>query len=100
MLRYFKYFAASINGTIFKIKIINPITIKRIEARKEPSITIKTIPRISVINEIINFSKERGYKYVILCTYDKYDIATKFYQKRGFKICDIHESERWYKKEL
>lgn len=51
-------------------------------------------------NEIINFSKERGYKYVILCTYDKYDIATKFYQKRGFKICDIHESERWYKKEL
>jgi len=51
-------------------------------------------------NEIIKFSKKQKYKYMILCTYDKFDIATKFYQKRGFKIYDIDEIERWYKKEL
>lgn len=51
-------------------------------------------------NEIIKFSKEKGYKNIILCTYDKYDIATKFYQKRGFKIYKNDEAERWYIKEL
>lgn len=51
-------------------------------------------------NEIIKFSKEQNYKYMILCTYDKYDVATKFYQKRGFKIYKNDELERWYKKEL
>ncbi len=51
-------------------------------------------------NEIIKFSKDRNYEYMILCTYDRYDIATKFYQKRGFKIYKNDELERWYKKEL
>lgn len=51
-------------------------------------------------NEIIKFSKRKNYKYMILCTYDKYDIATKFYQKREFKIYKNDELERWYKKEL
>ncbi len=51
-------------------------------------------------NEIIKFSKEMDYKYMILCTYDRYDIATKFYQKQGFKIYKNDELERWYKKEL
>ena len=56
LLRYFKYFVLSIKETILRINMINPITMKRIDARKEPSITIKTTPRINVINEIINFS--------------------------------------------
>lgn len=51
-------------------------------------------------NEIIKFSKDRNYKYMILCTYDRYDIATKFYQKREFRIYKNDELERWYKKEL
>jgi len=37
---------------------------------------------------------------MILCTYDKYDIATKFYQNRGFKIYKNDELERWYRKDL
>lgn len=51
-------------------------------------------------NEIIKFSKDKNYEYMILCTYDRYDIATKFYQKRGFRIYKNDELERWYKKEL
>lgn len=51
-------------------------------------------------NEIIKFSKDKNYKYMILCTYDRYDIATKFYQNREFRIYKNDELERWYKKEL
>ena len=51
-------------------------------------------------NELIEYSKKMNYKYMILCTYDKYDIATKFYQNRGFRIYKNDELERWYKKEL
>lgn len=54
----------------------------------------------NLYNELIKYSKKMNYKYMILCTYDKYDIATKFYQKRGFRIYKNDEFERWYKKEL
>ena len=51
-------------------------------------------------NELIDYSKSMNYRCMILCTYDRYDVATKFYQKRGFKIYKNDELERWYKKEL
>ena len=54
----------------------------------------------NLYNELIKYSKKMNYKYMILCTYDRYDVATKFYQKRGFKIYKNDELERWYKKEL
>ena len=54
----------------------------------------------NLYNELIKYSKKMNYKYMILCTYDRYDVATKFYQKRGFRIYKNDELERWYKKEL
>ena len=51
-------------------------------------------------NEIINYSIEKGYKSMILCTYDKYDVATKFYKNRDFRIFKNDELEHWYKKDL
>ena len=51
-------------------------------------------------DELIKYSRKMNYKYMTLCTYDKFDIATKFYQNRGFKIYKNDELERWYKKEL
>ena len=37
---------------------------------------------------------------MILCTYDKYDVATKFYKNRDFRIFKNDELEHWYKKDL
>ena len=51
-------------------------------------------------NKIINYSIEKGYKSMILCTYDKYDVATKFYQNRNFRKYKTEELERWYRKDL
>ena len=34
----------------------------------------------------INFAKNNNYKKIILCTYDKFDIASKFYNNRGFYL--------------
>lgn len=53
-----------------------------------------------IYNQIVDFCKKNNYKEIILCTYDKFDIATNFYQKRGFKIYKTDEEERWYKKVL
>lgn len=53
-----------------------------------------------LFDKIIEFSKSNNYKKIILCTYDKYEIATAFYQRRGFKIYKNDEYERWYEKEL
>lgn len=52
-------------------------------------------------NRLIDFSIKMNYKYMILCTYDEYDIATTFYEKEGFKLFEENEyKQRWYKKEL
>lgn len=53
-----------------------------------------------LFNKILKYSKEKNYHHMILCTYDKYEIATKFYQKRGFQYYKEDGLERWYKKEL
>lgn len=48
----------------------------------------------------IEFAKEQNYKEIILCTFKEFDIAIKFYEKRGFKLYETIEDEFWYKKEL
>ena len=44
--------------------------------------------------------KKENYKTIILCTFKEFDIAIKFYEKRGFEIYKTIENELWYKKEL
>ena len=52
-------------------------------------------------NLIYDYIVENEYKEIILCTYEKFDIEVKFYEKRGFKKYKIeHEDEMWYRKEL
>lgn len=50
---------------------------------------------------MLEYATESNYKSIILCTYEKFDIAVQFYEKRGFKIYKIEDNgEMWYKKEL
>lgn len=51
-------------------------------------------------NLFLDFAKAEDYKTIILCTFKEFDIAIKFYEKRGFKVYKIVENELWYKKEL
>ena len=48
----------------------------------------------------INFTKKEKYKEIILCTFKEFDIAIKFYEKRGFKLYETIEDEFWYRKEV
>ncbi len=51
--------------------------------------------------KVEEFAKEKGFKYIILCTYEKFDMAKDFYKKRGFKLYKIEEEiELWCKKEI
>lgn len=47
-----------------------------------------------------NFAKRENYKEIILCTFKEFDIAIKFYEKRGFKLYETTDDEFWYRKEL
>lgn len=51
-------------------------------------------------NLFIEFAKKENYKEIILCTFKEFDIAMKFYEKRGFTLYETIEDEFWYKKEL
>lgn len=46
------------------------------------------------------FVEKENYKTIILCTFKEFDIAIKFYEKRGFELYETIENEFWYKKEL
>lgn len=48
----------------------------------------------------LEFAKKENYKTIILCTFKEFDIAIKFYKKRGFELYETTEDEFWYKKEL
>lgn len=48
----------------------------------------------------LNFSKKENYKEIILCTFKEFDIAIKFYEKRGFELYETTEDEFWYRKKL
>ena len=48
----------------------------------------------------LEFAKKEDYKTIILCTFKEFDIAIRFYEKRGFKLYETTEDEFWYKKEL
>lgn len=48
----------------------------------------------------LNFAKRENYKEIILCTFKEFDIAIKFYEKRGFKLYETTNDEFWYRKEL
>lgn len=48
----------------------------------------------------LEFAKKENYKTIILCTFKEFDIAIKFYEKRGFELYETTEDELWYKKEL
>mgnify|MGYP004605941037 CR=1 FL=1 len=49
---------------------------------------------------LLEFAEKENYKEIILCTFKEFDIAIKFYEKRGFKLYETIEDEFWYKKEL
>lgn len=49
---------------------------------------------------IMNYILENNYKEIILCTFEKFNIAIKFYEKRGYKLYETIDDELWYKKEL
>lgn len=51
-------------------------------------------------NIIMEYILENKYKEIILCTFEKFDIAIKFYEKRGYKLYETIDDEFWYKKEL
>lgn len=54
-----------------------------------------------IYNMVLNFAKTKGYKKIILCTYDEFDIATSFYKNRGFKIYkEENNGEKWLEKEI
>ncbi len=54
-----------------------------------------------IYNLILDYAKECKYKTMILTTNSKFDIAIKFYEKRGFKVYKIEDDGRIrYKKEL
>lgn len=46
----------------------------------------------------LDFAKKEKYKEIILCTFKEFDIAIKFYEKRGFKLYETTEDEFWYRK--
>ena len=46
----------------------------------------------------LEFAKKERYEEIILCTYKEFDIAIKFYEKRGFELHETIEDELWYKK--
>ena len=48
----------------------------------------------------LNFAKKEKYEEIILCTFKEFDIAIKFYEKRGFKLYETIEDEFWYRKEV
>lgn len=48
----------------------------------------------------LNFAKKENYKEIILCTFKEFDIAIKFYEKRGFELYETTEDEFWYRKKL
>ncbi len=54
----------------------------------------------SLYNLFLNFVQKENYKEIILCTFKEFDIAIRFYEKRGFKLYETTEDEFWYKKEL
>lgn len=51
-------------------------------------------------NMIMDYILKNNYKEIILCTFEKFNIAIEFYKKRGYKLYEIIEDEFWYKKEL
>ena len=51
-------------------------------------------------NLFIEFAEKEEYKEIILCTFKEFDIAMKFYEKKGFTLYETIEDEFWYKKEL
>lgn len=51
-------------------------------------------------NMIMNYIVEKNYKEIILCTFEKFNIAIEFYKKRGYKLYETIDDEFWYKKEL
>ena len=48
----------------------------------------------------LDFVKKEKYEEIILCTFKEFDIAIKFYEKRGFKLYETIEDEFWYRKEV
>lgn len=51
-------------------------------------------------NKIMEYILEKNYKEIILCTFEKFNIAIEFYKKRGYKLYETIDDEFWYKKEL
>lgn len=48
----------------------------------------------------LDFVKKEKYEEIILCTFKEFDIAIKFYEKRGFNLYETVEDEFWYRKEV
>jgi len=51
-------------------------------------------------NMILDYIVENRYKEIILCTFEKFDIAIRFYEKRGYKLFEVIDDELWYRKKL
>ena len=51
-------------------------------------------------NLFLQFVQKEKYQEIILCTFKEYDIAKKFYEKRGFELFEKIDEELWYKKEV
>lgn len=51
-------------------------------------------------NMIMDYILKNNYKEIILCTFEKFNIAIEFYKKRGYKLYETVDDELWYKKEL
>jgi len=51
-------------------------------------------------DKIMEYIVEKNYKEIILCTFEKFNIAIEFYKKRGYKLYETIDDEFWYKKEL
>lgn len=51
-------------------------------------------------DKVMEYIVEKNYKEIILCTFEKFNIAIEFYKKRGYKLYETIDDEFWYKKEL
>lgn len=51
-------------------------------------------------DKVMEYIVAKNYKEIILCTFEKFNIAIEFYKKRGYKLYETIDDEFWYKKEL
>lgn len=48
-----------------------------------------------LINESLNFCRNKGYKRVYLWTFEGLDAARHLYDKSGFKLVEAHRGKQW-----